>query len=177
MYHIKQDKRVLASVELICGGMKDCLAKKKFEDITISDLQRASGVSRSTFYRSFDRMEDVLALMCDRVFEEALSTAGDNVSETVFSTWFRHADMVETIVGIKRADVLYDSLFRCVGILRTEEGGSSAMADYFISIIVSTMMGIMITWVERGKREGEKELKKMILDCFGAMHLIGISLE
>lgn len=28
MYHIKQDKRAKASVELICKGLMDCLSKK-----------------------------------------------------------------------------------------------------------------------------------------------------
>lgn len=29
MYHIKQDKRAQASVELICEGLKQCLKEKK----------------------------------------------------------------------------------------------------------------------------------------------------
>ena len=55
MYHIKEDKRAKASVELICDGLKRCLKEKSFESVTISDIQRVSGVSRSTFYRNFDR--------------------------------------------------------------------------------------------------------------------------
>lgn len=84
MYHIKEDKRAQASVELICDGLKRCLKEKSFESVTISDIQRVSGVSRSTFYRNFDRMEDVLALMCDRVFEEAFASDYSNISEAVF---------------------------------------------------------------------------------------------
>lgn len=103
MYHIKEDKRAQASVELICGGLRRCLKEKSFESVTISDIQRVSGVSRSTFYRNFDRMEDVLALMCDRVFEEAFASAYSNISEAVFRTWFRHADMIEAVVGIAEA--------------------------------------------------------------------------
>ncbi len=86
MYHIKEDKRAKASVELICDGLKRCLKEKSFESVTISDIQRVSGVSRSTFYRNFDRMEDVLALMCDRVFEEAFASDYSNISEAVFRT-------------------------------------------------------------------------------------------
>lgn len=52
MYHIKEDKRAKASVELICDGLKRCLKEKSFESVTISDIQRVSGVSRSTFYRT-----------------------------------------------------------------------------------------------------------------------------
>lgn len=177
MYHIKEDKRAQASVELICDGLRSCLKEKSFESITISDIGRVSGVSRSTFYRNFDRMEDVLALMCDRVFEEAFASAYPNISEAVFRTWFRHADMIEAVVDIGRGDMLYASLRRCSQKLCPDIPalGDSALLDYLASIIASSMMGIMITWVERGKKESEEELKSMILQSFKAMKFIGLT--
>lgn len=36
-------------------------------------------------------------------------------------------------------------------------------------------MGIMITWVERGRRESEEELKDMILQSLKAMKFIGLA--
>ena len=177
MYHIKEDKRAKASVELICGGLKRCLKEKSFESVTISDIQRISGVSRSTFYRNFDRMEDVLVLMCDRVFEEAFASDYSNISEAVFRTWFCHADMIEAAVGIGRGDMLYASLRRCTSRMRSglPEWGDAAPLDYLASIIASSMMGIMITWVERGKKESEEELKGVILQSFKAMKFIGLT--
>jgi|GEM_PF-4743767 AcrR family transcriptional regulator len=129
MYHIKEDKRAKASVELICDGLKRCLKEKSFESVTISDIQRVSGVSRSTFYRNFDR-----------------------------------------------GDMLYASLRRCTSRMRSglPESGDAALLDYLASIIASSMMGIMITWVERGKKESEEELKGMILQSFKAMKFIGL---
>ena len=175
MYHIKEDKRAKASVELICDGLKRCLKEKSFESVTISDIQRVSGVSRSTFYRNFDRIEDVLALMCDRVFEEAFLSDYANISEAVFRTWFRHQELIETIVGIDRGDMLYASLRRCTSRMRSglPESGDAALLDYLASIIASSM-SIMITWVERGKNESEEELKGMILQSFKAMKFIGL---
>lgn len=177
MYHIKEDKRAKASVELICDGLKRCLKEKSFESVTISDIQRVSGVSRSTFYRNFDRIEDVLALMCDRVFVEAFLSDYANISEAVFRTWFRHQELIETIVGIDRGDMLYASLRRCSEKLRPDIPalGDSAPLDYLASIIASSMMGIMITWVERGKKESEEELKGVILQSFKAMKFIGLT--
>ena len=172
MYQIKEDKRAKASVELICDGLKRCLKEKSFESVTISDIQRVSGVSRSTFYRN----EDVLALMCDRVFVEAFLSDYANISEAVFRTWFRHQELIETIVGIDRGDMLYASLRRCTSRMRSglPESGDAALLDYLASIIASSMMGIMITWVERGKKENEEELKGMILQSFKAMKFIGL---
>ncbi len=177
MYHIKQDKRAQVSAKLICDGLMSCLKEKSFESITISDIQRVSGVSRSTFYRTFDRIEDVLALMCDEVFEEAFTSGYANISEAVFRTWFRHADMVETVVGIGRSDMLYSSLRRCSDKLRSSvtDFGDAALFDYLASIISSTMMGIMVTWIEHGKCESEEELKNTVLQSFRAMKFIGLA--
>lgn len=177
MYHIKPDKRAQTSVKLICAGLRQCLKEKSFESITISDIQRVSGVSRSTFYRNFDRIEDVLALMCDKVFEEAFGSGYENISEAVFRTWFRHDDMVETVVGIGRSDLLYSSLRRCADSLRSSlpDMGQAGSFDYLVSIISSAMMGIMVTWVERGKRESEEELKNTVLKSFKAMSFIGLA--
>ena len=90
--------------------------------------------------------------------------------------WSRHAGLIETIVGIKRSDMLYDSLRRCASALRGELPflGDTALFDYMASIIASAMMGIMVTWVERGRRESEQELKEMILTSFKAMKYIGL---
>lgn len=52
---------------------------------------------------------------------------------------------------------------------------ASALLDYLASIIASSMMGIMITWVERGKKESEEELKGVILQSFKAMKFIGLT--
>ncbi len=76
MYHIKHDKRAESSVELICTAVLELLETKPLGEITISDVQRRSTVSRSTFYRNFDSLEDVLALLCDRGFDEIAAGSG-----------------------------------------------------------------------------------------------------
>ena len=115
--------------------------------------------------------------MCDRVFEEAFSSGYANISESVFRTWFRHSDMIEAIVCINRGDMLYASLRRCADRLRQSVSGfgDTALFDYLVSIISSSMMGIMITWVERGRCDSEEELKDMILQSLKAMKFIGLA--
>lgn len=176
MYHIKQDKRAQASVELICAGLMDCLKQKSFADITISDIQRSSTVSRSTFYRNFDRIEDVLSLMCDRVFEDAFSSGSGQIRMEVFSAWFKNEKLIETIVQINRGGLLFDSLRRSAEKFGRFPGleRDSQLYNYLISIIASTMMGIIVTWVERGKKEDEEGLKAVIGQCFAALIAFGV---
>ncbi len=58
MFHVKQEKRALASANLIYEGLCQCMTQKEFAQITIQDIQIASTVSRSTFYRHFDSLTD-----------------------------------------------------------------------------------------------------------------------
>lgn len=176
MYHIKQDKRAKASVELICAGLEECLRKKPYDKISISDVQRASTVSRSTFYRNFDCLDDVLALMCDNCFAEAFAHGEKNLRKAVFEYWFRNSELLEVLVSIRRTDILFDSF-------RRSAAGLDAIKrfikdpdtyDYYISIISSVIMGILVTWVEHGRKEGEKELQKRIKSIFTAMLKVGI---
>ena len=119
MYHIKNDKRARASTELICAGLLACMKEKPFARITITDVQRASTVSRSTFYRNFDCLEDVLALLCDRGFQAVFSEYNalppeqrGSRAKAVFQYWFRNSAVLEALVQIHRTDILFDSLRR-----------------------------------------------------------------
>ena len=125
MYHIKNDKRARASTELICAGLLACMKEKPFARITITDVQRASTVSRSTFYRNFDCLEDVLALLCDRGFQAVFSEYNalppeqrGSLAKAVFQYWFRNSAVLEALVQIRRTDILFDSLRRSSGLIR-----------------------------------------------------------
>ena len=70
MYHIKSDKRSQTSAKLICDAMLRCLETKSLFETTIVDLQKESPVGRSTFYRLFDRTEDVLEYLYEQRIQE-----------------------------------------------------------------------------------------------------------
>lgn len=93
MYHIPNDKRAKRSGELIYQGLLNCLKKKSFELITITDLQKESGVARSTFYRLFDNMSDVLYWQCNLCFWEALMgiSPSDSFDELELIRFFRYS--------------------------------------------------------------------------------------
>ena len=179
MYHIKEDKRAKASVELICGGLKRCLKEKSFESVTISDIQRVSGVSRSTFYRNFDRIEDVLMLLCDRNFDAAFKRAeetGEELRVAVFHYWFENVTLLETIVRIHRTDILVESLRRSEQVERYFRPyiKDETVFDYFSGVIASAMVGILSTWIEHGKVESEEQVMQNTQKAFVKLITLGI---
>ena len=137
MYHIKHDKRAESSAELICTAVLELLETNPLGEITISDVQRRSTVSRSTFYRNFDSLEDVLALLCDRGFDEIAAGSGAPVYIRVFHYWFNNAAVLEALVRTGRADILAESLKKLL--LRSKElpGMDEARLDYFCLLYTS----------------------------------------
>ena len=181
MYHIKNDKRARASTELICAGLLACMKEKPFARITITDVQRASTVSRSTFYRNFDCLEDVLALLCDRGFQAVFSEYNTlppeqrgSLAKAVFQYWFRNSAVLEALVQIHRTDILFDSLRRSSGLIQALRpmADDPARVDYFVAIITSSMIGVLTVWVEHGKTETDDQMVQKLTSAFIEMAIL-----
>jgi len=175
MYRLSNDKRIQRSMEIISDSLLDLLQEKEFNQITISDVHKDCGVSRSTFYRSFDSTTDVLEYICYKGFLTALTeNLSDIISkekvvgQVVFEYWYHNSIVLEAIVQTGRADILYTSIKKSSFDIMRNNGISpeeNRDFDYLVSIIASTMMGITATWIENGKKEGQLELGKTIHNC------------
>ncbi|MGI6033477.1 MAG: TetR/AcrR family transcriptional regulator [Coriobacteriales bacterium] len=166
MYHISNDKRTRNSAELIYKGLLTCLKEKRFEQVTVSDLQRASGVARSTFYRSFDNISDVLYWKCDLCFLEILGSFTKeqflNEGELVhryFSYWAEHADILELLLNINRQDIIYACHRNAARAVQEKFGKGSDLKPptknerYFLSIRTGLTISILTAWLEGGRKE------------------------
>ena len=60
MYTVQKNPAALRSQELICRGLCSLMAELPFEEITITRICQEAGVGRKTFYRNYERKEDVL---------------------------------------------------------------------------------------------------------------------
>ena len=59
------------------------LSEKSLEDITITELVKRSGVSRTAFYRNYNTKEDILQEISDRIFSDlrdSLNNSSQNAS-------------------------------------------------------------------------------------------------
>lgn len=169
MYHITNDKRAKRSAELIYAGLLTCMDTTPFEEITVTDLQKVSGVARTTFYRCFDCPTDILYWQCDLYFQEAQQSAPSAEPPTAlelrrrfFTYWTQHSDVLTLLIRANRLDIAYDchlkhakELERSLSALphRTE-----ADARYFMAIRTGFMVSILRAWLEGGQRETAEEL-------------------
>lgn len=73
MFHIKPDKRCEESANLLYEALIKLLKIKKLESISVQSVCKLANVSRATFYRNFDILEDILIWKCDYESKQIIS--------------------------------------------------------------------------------------------------------
>lgn len=169
MYHIKEDKRSKKSAQLITEGLLKCLEVKEFSKITITDIQKESSVGRSTFYRLFDNLSDVLSYQCDNIFDNILEDTKKHHAKSTKNlffffteSWMKNELLLQTIVSINRLDILYEAYrkraydIKDYYLINTNLDDSKI--DYLIAIATASMASILSMWIQHGKVETVQEL-------------------
>lgn len=191
MYHIKPDKRSQTSARLISEGLLECMKKKEFTQITITDIQRTSGVGRSTFYRLFDNLADVLAYMCDKQFEKIICDfnklpimSTDEFVLLNIKSWMESIDLIKALYSSDRLDLLFKASRSRVAQIRdifAAEFGydeelqfSENELDYGLAGLLCSMMGVLGMWAEKGRKESPEELLRIIKTAFERISEIAV---
>lgn len=168
MYHIKNDKRCLRSAEAITTALDYLLNKKSFMDISVSDIQRASGVGRSTFYRLFDTIDDVLEYSIDQGFREVTSEfqkgGWKDFTEYCLRYIMKDGDRIMNIVAAGRSGLIVRSLRRNLQKLAGETGVSPQSDMYYsFAVFAGACTSVITAWDENGRKESVEELAEYLI--------------
>ena len=96
------------------------MREKDFAAITVTDLVDAAAVGRTTFYRNFDEIEDVLRMRCDQVVDglidylqeyrqEHPDEARTTILKPVLRYFYLHSELVELLMNAKRIHIFEES--------------------------------------------------------------------
>lgn len=98
----------ILSKECIVSAVLQLIKDKPLSSISVSELCNKAGVSRMTFYRSYDSIEDIFVKQLNEIFEEyksddiAQSTEGFYSDEThlihYFNYIYAHRDFLNGLV-------------------------------------------------------------------------------
>ena len=151
-----------------------CMRTKNFSDVTISDLARESGVSRVTFYRYFDTTTDVLAYLCDSLFDETegieelkLST-DDSFFISLLNYLMERSELLEAIYNSRRLDLFQKSMAKHVDELSYSylPGRSELEVEYirraFTTAFAAAFASIISVWAQNGKKETPEDILRII---------------
>ncbi len=168
MYHIKDDKRIKKSAQLIVKAMDKCLAVHDFNDITITELCNVSTVGRATFYRLFDNLEDVVAYKCELFALEFSKDLIDCDMKTIqlkfFEKWMRNIEFLKLIISIKRVDILFDchrNHIETICLAFNKSDIENEITDYHIAMLSNILISSLIVWCEHDCLESAEKIIKM----------------
>lgn len=171
MYHIKEDKRQQATAEKIREGMRQCLSVKNMSEISVSDISEAAGVSRSTFYRSFDMPIDVLTYACDKVVDMIIHDYSDvNVRDTdefilfTLRYWRQHSEILDALVHCDRMDIVHkafqtraEDIFGEI-VLEFRKDFTQTEIDYLTMGVIGLISNMLVVWMKHGKKETPEQM-------------------
>lgn len=173
MYHIKDDQRSIRSSEMLYEGLAKLLQEQPLSAIKVKDLVEAANVGRTTFYRNFDTIEDILRLRSDQVFDglkayvvEYTRKHGDESRGALLKPMLRyfylHSDVLELLILAGRIDIIQASLRRIFEPFKTRIlerfDREEDYVDYGITMRIGVLTAILIQWIKTGKKQAPDEL-------------------
>ena len=179
MYRISKSIRTKRSAALICEALEKCLEEKPFDKITIEDIRERCFVSRATFYRLFDELADVLSYECDNIFEERLRLAkshefADKKDRALYciKIWLNHANLMKALVENNLCRILFNTHKKNADLLKklypipfTDE----KKADYFISILSSSICSALAIYFKHGATEPIEDVYAAVCECMNVI--------
>lgn len=184
MYHIKDDQRSIRSSEMIYRGLVTLMGEKVFATITVSDLVDVAKVGRTTFYRNFDEIEDVLRMRCDQVVEGLLSylqayrqkhidESPTTILKPVLRYFYLHSKLVELLMKAKRIYIFEEAMLNRFEPFKSMFGAFYGVeddyVDYVMAVRISGVTNILIHWIETGKKQAPDELAEKLGAIFSNM--------
>lgn len=144
-----------------------------YDRITVSELQRETGIARTTFYRSFDTVSDILYWKCDSCFYEVLGSFQPQqftdelaLARHYFSYWMKHSDILERLIRISRLDIIYDCHKKNADILEKRFGAVPGLQEnhghYFMAVRTGFTISILTEWLRTGKKETADEIAEIM---------------
>ena len=173
MYHIQEDKRAQKSAVLILQALMQCMQDKRYEAITITDICQASTVSRATFYRLFDRKDDVISwgldLFCTDFCTHLEGQSIREKLESYFAAWMSNPVMLDLIVIIHREDIPYESYRKRVDMLE-HDFMNMELSDHHVMILSAIVTSLLTNWAQSGKKEKPAELVDIFIKVIGDLN-------
>lgn len=137
-------------------------------------------MGRSTFYRNFDQLEDILLWKCDETFEELSQFIFQIVSDRenqsnhskfpflypFFSYWYKNSEIIELLIAANRIDMIFTAFERALDKFMQRivpnMMNQSPHYEYFLAFRAGAIIRILLTWIKNNKDLSPAELCEFI---------------
>lgn len=174
MYHIGKDVRKKKSADLIAEGLRRIMRSGSTEKLTIASVCQEAGVSRVTFYRLFDTVDDVMRYLCDgefdmifQAYQKEREQGIDGTPVQVYSRFLlKEEDGLIAVLRHKKTTLLVEShirmLKRYAPVFFPQMDPSSDEFVYFIQTRSWMLVGVLSAWLETDRRASAEEVDRWL---------------
>jgi AcrR family transcriptional regulator len=158
---------------MLYDGLVMLMRENDFAAITVTNLVEAAKVGRTTFYRNFDEIEDILHMRNDQVVEglvgylkeyrqqHAIDT-GIALLKPVLRYFYLHSEIIELLILANRIYIFQQSFRRLSepfkSMLSSFYGVEIEYVEYLIAMRTGAITSILTHWIRTGKRLAPDEL-------------------
>lgn len=139
------------------------MSEKCFDKITVTELVKRSGVSRTAFYRNYSSKEDILAEMSnDFIKHLTASLSTPRYQEHPYEWYYdffqeinKHAELFGLLL---QAHFPIDALFGSDSILELVHPSSTVKEHYQNLALEGAFIKILVHWFKRGQKESPEKM-------------------
>lgn len=164
--NIPNNKRRKESVKKIEKAFIELLQIKEFDNISVSEICKITGLNRSTFYSNFIDINDLADKVCKHLEEEFLSLYANEIK-----TETRSNNFTRLFYHIKENQLFYKSYFKIGNINTDIIGFDTEMAqkyfdmkhiDYHIEFFKNGLNAVLNMWLNNDCKESPEEIAEVI---------------
>ena len=165
-----ENQRIALSKKLLKDALLSLLKEKNMIDISIKELCERSGVNRSTFYRHYDNLSDLM----EEIIDDILFLV-DQTNDHTFETPEKALNYISDILTFFRDHREYDPLISSESfaidllsqrmkekITRYNSIKNSRYSTYLIRYLLSGSYAILKDWIQGGRKEDVKVISDII---------------
>lgn len=164
---IMENQRIILTKKLLKDSLLKLLNKKDILSISIKELCELSGINRSSFYRHYDNISDLLDEIVDDIINmiiktnESASNDPENALSYISDTIEFFFKNTEYDSLIKSSSFVLDKLFKKV---ENELNKNRYLKNnkYLINYLINGSYGVIKDWIKNGRREDSKEIANII---------------
>lgn len=164
MYVEQTNNKAIQSQNAILEAFIQLLNRKPMNEITISKLCMEAKVGRRTFYRNFDRKEDVLAFYIDKIYAEFEWNLQNSNGDFVF-TYLSFIKKYSSIMALlQKNNILHllSSKFAAQYQNYLPMLNHKVKQQYKSAYVVAVVNAIVSEWAKREFKESIENIIKII---------------
>jgi len=172
---LRQNRQVERSREWILEALLRLMEKKRFSDITITEICKLAGVGRQTFYRRFASKEEIIKHELDRSFQEYMKNLFERYGITPspqeiiiegFNHWRKNERMHLLFIKQNMDEIFIKSLEQHFNYFRKKQIIQPEWDDYFPEFALGGILLVLLAWVKNGMQESAEEMGEIVSNFF-----------